>query len=103
MLHAPERSSFDTSTLELCVSGGAAMPVEVLRGFEAAFGCTILEGYGVTETSGMGSFNRPDRERKPGSIGLPVQGVVMKVVDEQDADVPQGEVGEIVLRSPHVE
>jgi long-chain acyl-CoA synthetase len=102
MLHAPERASADTSTLELCVSGGAAMPVEVLRGFEAAFGCKILEGYGLTETCAMASFNPPDRERKPGSIGLPVQGVDMRVVDEQDADLPQGEVGEIVLRSPHV-
>jgi long-chain acyl-CoA synthetase len=102
MLHAPERASFDTSTLELCVSGGAAMPVEVLRGFEAAFDCKILEGYGLTETCGMASFNPPDRERKPGSIGLPVQGVAMKVVGEQDAGLPQGEVGEIVLRSPHV-
>jgi long-chain acyl-CoA synthetase len=102
MLHARERASADTSTLELCVSGGAAMPVEVLRGFEAAFGCTILEGYGLTETCAMASFNPPDRERKPGSIGLPVQGVDMRVVDEQDAELPQGDVGEIVLRSPHV-
>ena len=102
MLHAPERSSFDPSTLELCVSGGAAMPVEVLRGFEAAFGCKILEGYGLTETCGMASFNPPDRERKPGSIGTPITGVEMKVVDDQDNDVPTGEVGEIVIRGHNV-
>jgi long-chain acyl-CoA synthetase len=102
MLHHPERDAYDASTLELCVSGGAAMPVEVLRGFEAAFGCKVLEGYGLTETCGMATFNRPDRERKPGSIGLPVDGVQMRLVDEQDAEVPRGEVGEIVLRSPHV-
>jgi long-chain acyl-CoA synthetase len=102
MLHEPGRDSYDTSSLELCVSGGAAMPVEVLRGFEDAFGCKVLEGYGLSETCGTASFNRPDRERKPGSIGLPVEGVEMKVVDEEGADVPQGEVGEIVMRSPHV-
>jgi len=50
----------------------------------------------------MASFNPPDRERKPGSIGLPVEGVAMKAVDEDDAAVRQGEVGEIVIRSPHV-
>src|SRR3954469_7095258 len=83
MLHAPERASADTSTLELCVSGGAAMPVEVLRGFESAFGCKILEGYGLSETAGMASFNPPHGERKPGSIGLPVEGVEMKAVDEE--------------------
>jgi long-chain acyl-CoA synthetase len=62
----------------------------------------VLEGYGLSETCGMASFNRPDRERKPGSIGLPVEGVAMKSVDEHDAEVPQGAVGEIVICSPHV-
>jgi long-chain acyl-CoA synthetase len=102
MLHHPERESYDTSTLSLCVSGGAAMPVEVLHGFEAAFGCTVLEGYGLSETCAMATFNRPDRERKPGSIGLPLAGVQIRLVDDQDRDVPPGEVGELVLRSPHV-
>jgi long-chain acyl-CoA synthetase len=102
MLHHPGRSSFDTSTLGLCVSGGAAMPVEVLRGFEAEFGCKVLEGYGLSETCAMATFNRPERERKPGSIGLPVAGVSIRLVDEQDQDVAEGDVGELVIRSPHV-
>jgi long-chain acyl-CoA synthetase len=102
MLHHPERDAYDTSTLSLCVSGGAAMPVEVLRGFEAAFGCKVLEGYGLSETCAMATFNRPDRERKAGSIGTPVAGVQIRLVDEQDRDVPEGEVGELVIRSPHV-
>jgi long-chain acyl-CoA synthetase len=71
MLDHPERERFDTSTLQLCVSGGSAMPVELLRGFEDAFGCKVLEGYGLSETSPVASFNHPDRERKPGSIGTP--------------------------------
>jgi long-chain acyl-CoA synthetase len=102
ILHHPEHDAYDTSTLELCVSGGAAMPVEVLRGFEAAFGCKVLEGYGLSETCAMATFNRPDRERKPGSIGLPVAGVEIRLVDGADRDVGPGEVGELVIRSPHV-
>jgi long-chain acyl-CoA synthetase len=102
LVNHPERDAFDISSLDLCVSGGAAMPVEVIRGFEEAFGSKVLEGYGLSETCGMASFNRPDRERKAGSIGQPVRGVEMKVVDPDDNDLPQGEVGEIVLRSPHV-
>ena len=81
MLHHPARASADTSSLRTCMSGGAAMPVEVLRGFEQTFGCMILEGYGLSETSPVASFNHPDRERKPGSIGTPVEGVEMRVVD----------------------
>jgi long-chain acyl-CoA synthetase len=102
MLHHEDHESFDASSLELCVSGGAAMPVEILRGFEEAFGCKILEGYGMSETCAIASFNRPDRERKPGSIGIPVPGVEMKLVDGDGNDVPQGEVGEILIRGPVV-
>jgi long-chain acyl-CoA synthetase len=102
MLHCDDRESFDTATLELCVSGGSAMPVELMRGFEDAFGCKILEGYGLSESSPVASFNRPDRERKPGSIGIPIEGVEMKVVDDDGNDVAQGEVGEIVIRGHNV-
>src|SRR5215213_1500680 len=102
LLHHPEREKHDVSSLELCVSGGSALPVEVLRGFDEAFGAKVLEGYGLSETTGMGSFNLPDRERKPGSIGVPVGGTEIKVVDDDDNDVPQGEPGEIVMRGPFV-
>jgi long-chain acyl-CoA synthetase len=102
LLHHPERDRFDLSALRLCASGGAALPVEVLRQFEAAFGCAVLEGYGLTETSPIASFNQPDRPRKPGSIGTPIADVEMKIVDEAGRDVPQGEVGEIVIRGYNV-
>jgi long-chain acyl-CoA synthetase len=102
MLHHPDASSFDTSSLDLCVSGGAAMPVEVLRAFERTFDCKILEGYGLSETCAIASFNRPDIERKPGSIGLPVQGVEMRMIDEDGHEVAQGDVGEILIRGPVV-
>jgi long-chain acyl-CoA synthetase len=102
MLHLDGRDSYDTSSLKLCASGGSAMPVELLRGFEEAFGCKVLEGYGLSESSPVASFNHPDRERKPGSIGTPIDGVEMKVVDEDGKEVAQGEVGEIVIRGHNV-
>jgi long-chain acyl-CoA synthetase len=102
MLHSPDSEKYDTSSLQVCISGGAAMPVEVMRGFEEHFGCTVLEGYGLSETSPMASFNHPDRERKPGSIGTPVKGVEMKVVDDDGNEVAQGESGEIVIRGHNV-
>jgi long-chain acyl-CoA synthetase len=102
LLHHPERESFDTSALRSCITGGASMPVEVLRGFEEAFGCVLLEGYGLSETSPVACSNHPDRERKPGSIGTPIEGVEMQVVDEDDNPLPQGEVGEIVIRGHNI-
>jgi long-chain acyl-CoA synthetase len=102
MLHHPEREQSDVSSLKICVSGGSAMPVELLRGFEEAFGCKVLEGYGLSESSPVASFNHADRERKPGSIGTPVEGVEMKVVDDDGNEAAQGEVGEIVIRGHNV-
>ncbi len=102
MLHHPAAADADTSSLRLCVSGGAAMPVEILHAFEKTFGCIILEGYGLSETSPVASFNHPDAERKPGSIGTPVVGVEMRVVGPDGADVPPGEVGEIAIRGHNV-
>jgi long-chain acyl-CoA synthetase len=102
LLNHPDRERFDVSSLTLCVSGGASLPVQVLRGFDAAFGCSVLEGYGLTETTGMATFNTPDRERKPGSIGVPIGGSEIRVVDDNDRDVPQGDRGELVMRGPFV-
>ena len=98
LIHHPDRERLDTSSLRLCISGGASLPLEILRNFEAAFGCPILEGYGLSETSPVASFNHPDRPRKAGSIGTPIEGVEMAVVAESGGRAPQGEVGEIVIR-----
>jgi long-chain acyl-CoA synthetase len=95
MLH--HEGEHDTSSLDLCVSGGAAMPVEILRGFEEKFGATILEGYGLSESTAIAAFNRPDRERKPGSIGIPVPDTEMRL----DGDEGE-EVGEILVKGPTV-
>jgi long-chain acyl-CoA synthetase len=96
ILNVPDADSYDTSSLKICVSGGAALPVEVLRGFEDKFGCKVLEGYGLSETSPVASFNHPERERKPGSIGTPIEGVEMKLADESNG------VGEIAIRGHNV-
>jgi long-chain acyl-CoA synthetase len=102
MLHHPDSATADVTSLRTCVSGGAAMPVEILHSFEKTFGCMILEGYGLSETSPVASFNHPNAERKPGSIGTPVTGVEMRLVGPDGTDVPPGEVGEIAIRGHNV-
>jgi long-chain acyl-CoA synthetase len=102
MLNSGKKDEVDLSCLRLCVSGGSAMPGEIMRSFEEQFGCKVLEGYGLSETSPIASFNHPDRERKEGSIGTPIEGVEMKVVDEDRGEVAQGEVGEIAIRGHNI-
>jgi long-chain acyl-CoA synthetase len=102
LLRHPGAATADLSRLRLCVSGGASLPVELMREFESRFGCTILEGYGLSETSPVATFNHPDRPRKPGSIGTPISGVEVRVVDPEGKDLPAGEVGEILIRGHNV-
>jgi long-chain acyl-CoA synthetase len=102
MLAVPDRDRYDTAALRVCVSGGASLPVETLRSFDAAFDCKILEGYGLSETSPVSSFNHPHKERKAGSIGTPIEGVEMKAIDDDGNEVAQGEPGEIAIRGHNV-
>ena len=105
MLNTPGRQDADTTSLRVCVTGGSAMPGEVMRTFEQAFDCIILEGYGLSETSPVASFNQPGQERKPGSIGTPVEGVEMKLVDDDGNDVEgsgEAAVGEIAIKGHNV-
>ncbi|HEU4361718.1 MAG TPA: long-chain fatty acid--CoA ligase [Mycobacterium sp.] len=99
---ADEAAAQATRSLRTCVSGGAAMPVQVLTDFEKTFGCTVLEGYGLSESSPVAAFNHPNRPRKPGSIGTPIEGVQMRIVDLDGAEVPQGETGDIQIRGHNV-
>ncbi len=101
MLHEPHRSDHDLSRLRVGVSIGAPLSVEVLLGFEEAFTCLVLEGYGLSESSPVATFNRRDR-RRVGSIGLPVKGVELRVVDDGGSDVEDGEPGEILVRGHNV-
>ncbi|OZG73195.1 long-chain-fatty-acid--CoA ligase [Hahella sp. CCB-MM4] len=89
-------------TLRLCGAGGSSLPLEILKGFEAKFHVPILEGYGLSETSPVASFNLLDKPRKPGSIGLPIWGVDIKIVDHNGEELPRGEKGEITIRGHNV-
>jgi long-chain acyl-CoA synthetase len=91
-----------TATLRTCVSGGAALPVAVLNDFEKTFDAMILEGYGLSETSPAVTFNHPDAQRRPGSIGTPIEGVQVRVVDEDGNPVPGGTPGEIQVKGRNV-
>ncbi|MFJ7256374.1 long-chain fatty acid--CoA ligase [Streptomyces sp. NPDC098085] len=102
LLHTEIPDGYDLSRLRLAVSGGASLPVEVLHDFERAFDVTVLEGYGLSETSPVASFNPPDRPRKAGSIGLPIRGVELKVVADDGTSVGPGQVGEIAIRGDNV-
>lgn len=99
---AADAAPMATRTLRTCVSGGAALPVQVLTDFEKAFGCAVLEGYGLSESSPVATFNHPNRPRKVGSIGTPIEGVELRVADTDGAEVVQGEAGEIQIRGHNV-
>jgi long-chain acyl-CoA synthetase len=102
MLHHANAGSADMSSLRTCITGGSAMPVEILKAFEQKFGCQVLEGYGLSETSPVASFNQPGRERKPGSIGFQVRGCEMRLVDDDGNDVGPDTPGEIAIRGENV-
>ncbi|RJL34453.1 long-chain-fatty-acid--CoA ligase [Bailinhaonella thermotolerans] len=89
-------------SLKVLVSGGASLPMELLKDVEAVFGVKVLEGYGLSETSPVASFNRPDRPTKQGSIGVPIWGVEMRLIDGDWNTVPDGELGEIAIRGHNV-
>jgi long-chain acyl-CoA synthetase len=102
LLAVKDPQRFDTSSVKVGASGGASLPVEVLRGVEATFGFGLLEGYGLSETSPVASFNHPDRPTKPGSVGTPIRGVELALHDENGVEVADGEIGEIVIRGENV-
>jgi long-chain acyl-CoA synthetase len=102
LLHHAAPQAYDLSRLRWCFSGGAPMPVEVMKAFEEKFSVEILEGFGLSETSPVASFNMHGRPRTPGSIGYPVWGVEMAILDDQDLELPGGERGEICIRGHNI-
>ncbi|MBX2876475.1 MAG: long-chain fatty acid--CoA ligase [Saprospiraceae bacterium] len=88
--------------LRVCASGGASLPVQVMKDFEERFKVPIIEGYGMSEGSPVVTFNQLSVGRKPGSIGTTVWGVEVKIVDENDQEVPVGEKGELLYRGHNV-
>jgi long-chain acyl-CoA synthetase len=102
LLHHARQHGIDVSrvaaSLRLCASGGAPMPVAVMREFEATFGVRILEGYGLSETAPVAAFNQVFRPSKPGTVGMPVFASDIRVVGDDDAPLPAGQPGEVVIR-----
>lgn len=96
----PNYSDYNVAALKYCLSGASHLPEDLLEKFEERFNTYILEGYGLSETCCAACFNNFKRERKPGSIGYPLEGIDMRVVDEYDKEVSIGEIGEIVIKSP---
>jgi long-chain acyl-CoA synthetase len=105
LLNYADADRFDlakiAANLATCHAGGSPLPLEVLRGFEAKFNTKVMEGYGLSETSPVAVFNRAENARA-GSVGFPVWGVQVRVVDENGADVPVGDLGEIVIRGHNI-
>jgi long-chain acyl-CoA synthetase len=102
ILGAVPGHNLDFGSLRVCISVGAAMQLEVLRKFEDEFHCVVLESYGLPETSGVACSNHPNAIRKVGSIGTPIDGVQMRVVNEHATEVPTGTPGEIQVRGRNV-
>ena len=102
--NAPAETRGDLSSLEYCISGGAPLPVEVKAKFEQLTGCTVVEGYGLSETSPVVSTNPLDRPGKPGSVGVLMVGTTVEIRDGDNPArlLPQGEKGEICIRGPQV-
>ena len=102
VLNHPDSDGLDASSLRTCCSGGSAMPHEVQRAFEEKFDAQILEGYGLSETSPVATFNLPGRPTKSGTIGMAIPGCELKIIDESGAALGPGEVGEIAIRGDNV-
>ena len=105
LLNYADADKFDLAkigrNLRLCSAGGSPLPVEVLKGFEAKYTTKIIEGYGLSETSPIAVFNKPDSARA-GSVGFPAWGIEIRVVDENGNDVADGDLGEIVIRGHNI-
>ena len=106
LLKYVEETGYDISriadNMKVCTSGGAPMPVEVMKEFQEKFNVRVMEGYGLSETSPLATFNHFEKPSKPGTVGQAIFGVEVKCVDENDNEVPRGERGEVVIRGTNV-
>ena len=102
MINYPDSDKYDTGSWRVAFTAAAAMPVEMFNMFEEKFGFQPTEGYGLTETSPMVTCNPVDGIKKSGSIGKPIPGIEVQIVDYEDHPVVKGEVGEIVVRGPNI-
>ncbi len=100
----PEAESYGIDSIKVCNSGSAPMPLELMRSFENKTSSTILEGYGLSETSPTTHVNPSFGERKPGSVGIPLPSTECKIVDlgEGTKELKAGETGEVIIKGPQV-
>ncbi|PGL72943.1 long-chain-fatty-acid--CoA ligase [Bacillus sp. AFS055030] len=102
LLQLEEYSAEYFASIRACFSGGASMPVELLQRFEEKYKTIILEGFGLSETAPVTAFNPLKGEKKQGSVGINIPGVINKVVDKNGFEVPRGEIGELIVKGPNV-
>lgn len=103
LIHHPERGRYDLSSVKVCISGAAPLPLEVQTQFEGITGGRLVEGYGLTEASPVTHANNIWETRKVGSIGIPFPDTDARVVDtESGEELPPGEIGELVVKGPQV-
>jgi len=104
IMNAPELKKYDLSSLKFCLSGGAPLPLEVRQGFEKLTGCSLVEGYGLSETSPVATCNPLDAPARPGSIGLPLPSTIISLrsIADPAIEVPAGEKGEVCIKGPQV-
>jgi long-chain acyl-CoA synthetase len=101
-VNSPDARKFDLSSLRMAFSGAAPLPVVILERFKDLTGVEICEGYGLSETAPTLCSNAAGPSSKPGTVGPAIPGVSLRLVDDQDNDVPTGQVGEIIARGPNV-
>ena len=102
LLNYPDAERFDTSSMRLWGSGAAPLPVEIVEPFEKRFGGRLLEGYGLTEAAPVVSAHRYSGERRLGSVGQPIPGVTVRILDDDDGEVPTNGLGEVCVRGDNV-
>lgn len=102
LYHHPDADKYDTSSFFACISGSAALPQQLAKGFQRKFSCIILEGYGLSEAAPIVTATDPTKPIKPGSVGTPLPGIEVAVVDEEGNRLPANEVGELIVSGPNV-
>ncbi|KJS18281.1 MAG: O-succinylbenzoate--CoA ligase [Peptococcaceae bacterium BRH_c4b] len=102
LVNHPDTGKYNTGSWRTAYTGASALSADIFNNFEKKFGFQITEGYGLTETSPMVTSNPVEGTKKPGSIGLPIPDVEIKIVDYEDIEMPPGEIGEIIVRGPNV-
>ena len=104
LMNSPKITREDLSSLEYCISGGAPLPLEIKRGFEDQAGCSLVEGYGLSESSPVATVNPTDGPVKENSIGVPLPGTVISIrsLEEPERELPIGEDGEVCIHGPQV-